>query len=754
MLRPYAVVIAGIYPFSNMPHTKYTFNLFRLAALSLIAALLLGTLAASAVAQSPNVIQIENPPDIRTAEVALDFRFQADAFTTFNAYPRETGVFVPGSSGQGSVISAPITVTLPNPEPFLAIGTLWQANFDAFRAIGGGYTVSVRGTSDGETWSEWQLFADYFFTQSGEELASDLITLDRATTQVQIRLDWEREQNIPDTLLQRVRIVFVSPGATPPHALEAIERAGEQSPTLIGAAVTKPPVTSRTAWGCPEGQTSPDWTPEYTSVTHLIVHHTVNENNTTDWPAAVRAIWNYHTNTLEWGDIGYNYLIDPNGVIYEGRAGGDNVIGAHFSCMNSNTMGVALLGDFRSAYPTTAARSSLEGILAWKADQLGLSPTGTAYHLPAQMILSTISGHRDGNASTQGCPSGTVCPGDALHSLLPSIRTNVQARTGTSTLPANTNLVRNSLFTSSLAEWQTWGDLDWQIVGGVLNLRRYTGSSNWAALYQNIGYAAPANSPFELNLKLGATSGEDRLVTVSLHQPSTWAGALTCTFRVPAYAPAAIYTLRGKLASAWSGVFVELNPANVSTTRDLTVDDVALYYRPSLSVGSTQCIEPSNPYPNLVTNGDFSAGMTGWAPWDAITHNSGAGGVFEFYRNLGGSSAAVLQGTGADLVNGSTIEATFNLGNSSGVRKRVVAIVHEGDFSDSIVCSFWLPPNTPLRIYTLRGQTSKAWTNATVAFYATPADSLGWIRLDNVTLRHIPGLPGLQTRCIDPSAPG
>lgn len=711
----------------------------------LIGTFLLGTL--TVVAQSPAIV--ENPPEIRTAETALDF--QTDPFTAFNAYARETGVFVPGGSAQGSIISEPIPVNLADPEPFLAVGTLWEANFEAFRAPGGGYTVSVRGTSDGDMWGEWEHYGDYFFTQSGEELASDLILLPATTTHIQVRLDWMREQAIPDTLLERLRVIFVSPGATPPAALEAIQAASQQSPAIVGAAVVKPPVTNRTAWGCPTGQASPDWAPQYTTVTHLIVHHTATSNVSSDWAAVVRSVWNYHTNTLRWGDIGYNYLIDPNGVIYEGRAGGDNIIGAHFSCMNSNTMGVALLGNFEEVAPTTAARNSLEAILAWKADQRGITPTGSAYHAPSQLNMQIISGHRDGNRSTQGCPSGTVCPGGVLYGLLPSIRTNVQARIGAVTLPANTNLIRNPSFANGLSEWQTWGDLDWQVVNGTLAMRRYAGAANWAALYQNIGYAAPANAPFELTLKLAATGNEDRLVMVSLHQPDSWLGAISCTFRVPAYAPSGTYTLRGKIPAAWSGMFVEINPSNISTARDLTVDDVTLYYRPSLAIDSTQCTEPAPP--NLVTNGDFSAGMSGWATWDAIIHNSGAGGVFEFYRNTGTTSAVVLQGTGAALPNGASIESSFSIGNNSSIRKRVLVIVHEWDFSDTIVCSFWLPPHTPLRSYTLRGQTSKAWTNAMIAFYAASADSMGWIQLDNVTLRHNPNLPGLRTTCIDPGAP-
>jgi probable HAF family extracellular repeat protein len=112
------------------------------------------------------------------------------------------------------------------------------------------------------------------------------------------------------------------------------------------------------------------------------------------------------------------------GIIYEGRAGGDNVIGSHFSCVNSNTMGVALLGDFTSTTPTTVALESLKKLLAWKASQRNLDPIGVALHEPTQAKLFVISGHRDGNGKPNACGT-TECPGNSLYNLLPSIRTDV-----------------------------------------------------------------------------------------------------------------------------------------------------------------------------------------------------------------------------------------------------------------------------------------------------------------------------------------
>jgi len=182
----------------------------------------------------------------------------------------------------------------------------------------------------------------------------------------------------------------------------------------------KPPVVTRTEWGCPDGQITTHGTLSYTTVTHLIVHHTVNDNNATNWPAIVRGIWNFHVFDRGYADIGYNYLIDPDGVIYEGRAGGDNVQGAHFSGVNNGTMGVALLGEFTSIEPASAALGSLRKILAWKCDQLDIDPKSASLHVRSGLMLAHISGHRDG-------PSSTECPGGALYALLPRIRGEIKS---------------------------------------------------------------------------------------------------------------------------------------------------------------------------------------------------------------------------------------------------------------------------------------------------------------------------------------
>jgi hypothetical protein len=185
------------------------------------------------------------------------------------------------------------------------------------------------------------------------------------------------------------------------------------------------PIRSREDWGCPDGETAPLWTPMYTVVTHAVVHHTAGANNLTNWEAEVRNIWYFHTYSNGWGDIGYNFLIDPNGVVYEGRAGGDHVIGAHFSCRNSNTVGVSLLGTFSTIPPTDAALASLRNLLTELCRRNGIDPMAVVHHPSSGLNLPTILGHRDGNVPGATCTI-TECPGDVLYSMLPAIRSDLQ----------------------------------------------------------------------------------------------------------------------------------------------------------------------------------------------------------------------------------------------------------------------------------------------------------------------------------------
>jgi N-acetylmuramoyl-L-alanine amidase len=175
------------------------------------------------------------------------------------------------------------------------------------------------------------------------------------------------------------------------------------------------------AWGCTQ-----TWAPSTTTVSHLIVHHAAGTNTATDWGAVVLAIWNFHTTPAANGgsgfsDIGYNWLIAPNGVLYEGRyrSSTDDIQGAHFCGTNGNTMGVCMLGNYTSQTITAEARNTLIKVLAWKACEKDIDVIATSFHAGSGQTINNISGHRQGVCATE-------CPGNTFFPDLPGIRTAVK----------------------------------------------------------------------------------------------------------------------------------------------------------------------------------------------------------------------------------------------------------------------------------------------------------------------------------------
>jgi hypothetical protein len=262
--------------------------------------------------------------------------------------------------------------------------------------------LMIRISDDGVRWSEWMTPA---IDDDVIEHHATAITHFAGTNRY---LEYTFSASV-----DRVSVTLFPP-APPPRVIH------EES-FVLGSI----PVRSREDWGCPDGEASTLWTPMYTVVTHAVVHHTAGANNLTNWEAEVRNIWYFHTYSNGWGDIGYNYLIDPNGVVYEGRAGGDHAIGAHFSCRNSNTVGVALLGTFSTVPPTDAALASLKNLLTELCRRNEIDPMATVHHPSSGLNLPTILGHRDGNVPGATCTI-TECPGDVVYSMLPAIRSDLE----------------------------------------------------------------------------------------------------------------------------------------------------------------------------------------------------------------------------------------------------------------------------------------------------------------------------------------
>ncbi|MEW2154076.1 FG-GAP-like repeat-containing protein [Streptomyces sp. NPDC007189] len=196
--------------------------------------------------------------------------------------------------------------------------------------------------------------------------------------------------------------------------------------------VAKPPVITQAEWGA---STDYDGTPSYgTEIKAAVIHHTgVDSDNTlscADSRARMRTIQQEHF-SRGYYDIGYNFVVDRCGQIFEGRSGGMDlpVVGAHDIGFNTNTVGISYIGNYMTAQPSRAALDSIARIVAWKFGMYGIDPTGKVTLTSGspkgqdgnlipqgqQITLPRVFGHRDTNS--------TLCPGDALYKKLSLIAT-------------------------------------------------------------------------------------------------------------------------------------------------------------------------------------------------------------------------------------------------------------------------------------------------------------------------------------------
>ena len=227
-----------------------------------------------------------------------------------------------------------------------------------------------------------------------------------------------------------LEVILIDAGVTPAERarVPAAKRAAAQ-----------PDVISRAGWGADEGiRKGPQ---EFARVSKLVVHHTVTPNDDPDPAQTVRAIYAFHTKHNGWNDIGYNFLVDQQGRVYEGRWArhyrpgeaptgedehGRGVIGAHAKAVNPGTAGVALLGDYSGgAVPSPAALEGVVRVLAWKAARHDIDPHGAAPFTAkdgSRRTFPNISGHRD--------VGETGCPGGRLYERLPEIRQRVAEAVG------------------------------------------------------------------------------------------------------------------------------------------------------------------------------------------------------------------------------------------------------------------------------------------------------------------------------------
>ncbi len=302
--------------------------------------------------------------------------------------------------------AAPEPIAFAAPFPFTGIAPHWSGKEPA------GATVEFSVSPDGAVWTEPAVV--------GEDADAGRPGRDRRRYGPLIATapaSWVRYRTFdadgnPASLRGLAWEYIAAPGES-----EIADATQEATPTPDAGFA----VISRADWGADEALRFDNgweiWPPEYAPVSHVIVHHSDTANDE-DPLAAIRSIYYYHAVTRGWGDVGYNYLVDSRGNVYEGRFGGENAVGGHALGYNEGTCGICLMGRFAGEAPTPEMLGGLASILARVTAAAGLDPFADAplYDIPS---LPTVAAHRDVNPTT--------CPGDAMYADFGVLRQQVAA---------------------------------------------------------------------------------------------------------------------------------------------------------------------------------------------------------------------------------------------------------------------------------------------------------------------------------------
>ncbi|WP_180948662.1 N-acetylmuramoyl-L-alanine amidase [Actinotignum timonense] len=382
-----------------------------------------------------------------------------------------------------AVFTSPVRVD----EPFAVAGLTWNRG----ESLPEGASIEMR-TLDGEQWSDWYEVGEE--SQTERERPGTEYNVSGESTGIQVRIT-QGEGPLPAGL--RIDIAYTAEGDT--VEVEETETApilpergtetdpvvnpeeGEEEIPALGASLSAARgggtleqgsvvangllptardwtnrigtrgIHTRADWGADGSLMT--WPVEYATFQGMVIHHTAGSNNYTQAgvPRVICGIYAFHAVTRDWGDIGYNVIVDKYGGKWEGRYGtlqsqdGTMAIGAHAAGRNTGTMGVSVLGTFTANHrPSQTILNTLADVAGWKFALAGLDPRGTtSLTIPQRNnsaryrsgeAMPRIVGHRDvGNTS---CP-GTIY--DSIGSIRENayrIYTQLRSGGGTTTQPA------------------------------------------------------------------------------------------------------------------------------------------------------------------------------------------------------------------------------------------------------------------------------------------------------------------------------
>jgi hypothetical protein len=332
-----------------------------------------------------------------------------------------------GVAAKHEFVSRPLRA----PKRFNLVGVRWRGRAEP--------RLAVRTRHAGGEWTRWAGLAVH--SEDGPDPGSGEARGGGSSSPVWVgeadEVQYRMSRRVPG-----LRLHFVNVQGTATRA----DRARTAIRRLVGAAVgslaravgarsaqaqePQPQMVFRSGWEA--GQCTPRSTPGYGSVKAAFIHHTVSLNDYTpqEAPGVVLSICRYHRNSNGWNDIGYNFLVDRYGVLYEGRAGGVDqpVVGAQAQGYNTQSTGIANVGNHSSVPQSSQALDAVSRLIRWKLPLHGTPTSGTTtlvsaggsankYPSGTSVQLHRVSGHRDTNS--------TACPGEALYAQLPELRRRV-----------------------------------------------------------------------------------------------------------------------------------------------------------------------------------------------------------------------------------------------------------------------------------------------------------------------------------------
>ncbi|MGC0250371.1 N-acetylmuramoyl-L-alanine amidase [Pseudactinotalea sp. Z1748] len=323
-----------------------------------------------------------------------------------------------------------ITAALEVPEFYVAAAT-WDGPEDP------GAQIAIRVETEGEwtAWSELEPEAGEDVEDGGTEPY-----IVGGATGVQLRVG--PVGTLPSNL--RLHLIPAEPTmeesqATTEEDVAELSTQAQTNSTESGTAsmaaptsatASAPRVITRSGWRADESKMT--WTPSNRDLRAAVVHHTAGTNNYTaaQSPAIVQGIYHFHAVTRGWGDIGYNFLVDKYGQVFEGRTGsfaaphGQMPQAAHALGFNDGTLGISVLGDYSAVHAPESILDTMAEVIAWKfaaagidmATPSGMTSPGTSAR-PRGQNLPRVFAHRD--------VGSTTCPGNNIYARMAMINEKV-----------------------------------------------------------------------------------------------------------------------------------------------------------------------------------------------------------------------------------------------------------------------------------------------------------------------------------------